>query len=1595
MSSPLKPIAVLSLKRKAPDDETNWDACIFCKQQDGLVSSGSKAGVDRVIQACTQRMLYHEHEPDSVARRIQRDLNELHNKAPKWHSKTCYAVFCNKTNIECLRLRNTKKQLNTDSLQNDTNDASPNTSQHAATRCRIVPVKWDLCILCQKRRKDCSVLSQVLTYNAHQNITKFADNDEELRCKIAGLDLIAYEAKYHKPCYSTYLYQYNKSMLDHSGMNTVPTLDGCTDAETCSASSEALNLVICELQSGLQQGYIYEMSAIHRRYEKAIYNICTCHTVIGVRTLKRKLELHYGDEIDFVQPLDVTQSSLVMPRVSIDVAIQSLKTRADVAVDNVTQESFSLRQDDDTALFITRAFHLVAQKIATDLFKMPGHNTLDGINIKNAENVVPASLYLFLKMILLGNKNDLEDGNVEDTMHNRVLNLAQDVVYAVSNGKKLTPKHIGIALTVHQATRSKELVQFLNRSGHCISYDKVLRMDTSIAENEIERFIAHNNVFVPENLVHGRFIQIAADNIDILEETLDGKQTFHATQMVAFQRGPPPDVPIQTVLGIGQKRVLRNIPSELSTIGVSNYFKSSKCCPEFIEQDELLQYNEDIAKSPRLLDLTWLLSRFQGKGNGNQSVPGWSAFNEAMSISDTEQTSVGYLPIIPAPASDYDTVWTVMCRAMKIAHTLGLQYSNLVMDEALYFKAMQMSWFRKDECKSLILRLGSFHIGLNFLRATGQHMNGSGLEDVLIESGVYGDTTVTNILNGKSWNRGARCHKLTLEALWRIIFTKFLVWCENRKDDRPLQWNVEIDQLQQAFMMKDNSALHIAAEKSLVCATECIELVTVFEDELKENSTSRYWLEYKDMVFTLMDFIRAEREGIWDLHLASFSDMLPWLAIYDHTNYARWGPVYLQQMRQLKTKAPCVYDEFQAGNFVVKSSSRRFNQISTDQALEHVNKIGKISGGLVGITRVDTARERWCLTYNVRARLSEDTRKMFGLESESDSRMHVEAGPSRIKRDEEDVLKIEGILKEFQVLDRVGPELMCISTSDVANENVKEDLLNAHKRGTEAVSKFISERLRANPSVPLSDKLIKFKSKTLSSQMKKRNKLKSNQLQKAVRVDSSLLRRLVIASTSGRHVDLHSLLNYELSPVPLSLFDVEGNMRSCDKAVLSHILVGEHGTAVIYGPQEQNETCCILDGMAIVQTIGKPKNFRSFGDYADVFSELVLKHFSYDVMRVDLVFDNYKDESIKCMTRKHRAGNECKLIRRVIEGRNVPVPLNWETFINMSENKRDLTSFLSEELMSKARTCLTQRKRLVIAGGFKNIDHVATSNEVDCTRLIADHEEADTRMVLHAHDAALQGFKRTLVHSRDTDVLVLLVHFFPQLSSELWMISGTAKQRNCIPVHTVHNSLPPEVTVNLPAYHALTGCDSTSQFAGRGKRTTWKTYISVPALLIGLGAAELTETILTNVEQFVATLYSPGSSEKSVDTLRVAMFGKKPPEMIPPTSDALNLHIQRSHFQAMVWRNALVPKPTLPDPKSCGWQIGSNGGFIPIAMTKDAVPHSHSALVKCMCKGKDRCNRKSCSCSAIAERCTFTCSCSGYVCCNPYSDVQGHESDSD
>ena len=156
-----------------------------------------------------------------------------------------------------------------------------------------------------------------------------------------------------------------------------------------------------------------------------------------------------------------------------------------------------------------------------------------------------------------------------ENFHRLVLSVEQDLVHISSEGKKRTPKHIGLSMSLLNLIRSKTILTMLNRQGHCVSYDEAQRIDTEWVKNQV----AVGNIVIPGNIQPGYFVHAAADNFDIGSESLDGKG-LHCSNIVLYQ--PKPDVlqgqfdSVQTLSNKERPRPLKLSEEQLNEVKVMN-----------------------------------------------------------------------------------------------------------------------------------------------------------------------------------------------------------------------------------------------------------------------------------------------------------------------------------------------------------------------------------------------------------------------------------------------------------------------------------------------------------------------------------------------------------------------------------------------------------------------------------------------------------------------------------------------------------------------------------------------------------------------------------------------------------------------------------------------------------------------------------------------------------------------------------------------------------------------------------------------------------------------------------------------------------------
>ncbi|KAL8585219.1 hypothetical protein ACOMHN_013234 [Nucella lapillus] len=382
-------------------------------------------------------------------------------------------------------------------------------------------------------------------------------------------------------------------------------------------------------------------------------------------------------------------------------------------------------------------------------------------------------------------------------------------------------------------------------------------------------------------------------------------------------------------------------------------------------------------------------------------------------------------------------------------------------------------------------------------------------------------------------------------------------------------------------------------------------------------------------------------------------------------------------------------------------------------------------------------------------------------------------------------------------------DVVKLDTKAIAGPAAVETVMNAKRIGQEQFEAFTREclldRTKAvddpiNKLKVTSNKLKVFSTSTPRSQSKGQQQLAS------IKNDRELFARMYI-SCQTRDGNLEEFFRHENQACPPALSD-GGSLCTGTKSDLLTCLE-EVSDAKTETPVT---TCIVLDGAAIIQML-KPAASKTFEEYAQ---QIVIPYMStklQTVSRLDLVWNTYLADSLKGSTRAKRGQG---VQRRVVAA--AAIPGNWQNFLRVDSNKTELFRFLSAALMEWFDQ---EDKQHVITDGEAVLSKPLLP---DLTSLApCNHEEADSRMLLHASHTAQHGHHAILIRTIDTDVVVLAVSLAQELQPEdkLWLAFGTGQSFLYLAAHEIAAGLGREKARALPMFHALTGCDTVSSFARR------------------------------------------------------------------------------------------------------------------------------------------------------------------------------------
>ena len=307
--------------------------------------------------------------------------------------------------------------------------------------------------------------------------------------------------------------------------------------------------------------------------------------------------------------------------------------------------------------------------------------------------------------------------------------------------------------------------------------------------------------------------------------------------------------------------------------------------------------------------------------------------------------------------------------------------------------------------------------------------------------------------------------------------------------------------------------------------------------------------------------------------------------------------------------------------------------------------------------------------------------------------------------------------------------MLTLTTKDIVNSSAIDTIKNISQNGKQQYEKFVKERLVQKTTALIEpipqNRYILFKHHTPKTTSKGTVKLQ------AARNDCKLFSKLYIGC-QNRDGNPNEFFSHENQACPPSISDT-GQLRSGNKSEMLNCLE----SLANYHMACPRVSTLIVDGPVLVQML-KPGLTRTFLQYhKEVFMPYLLTQLA-TIQRIDIIWDEYIDNSLKKSTRSKR-GNGPR--RRVLA--NTPLPTNWQAFLRNCDNKKELFGFLAHQTVQYTipnKTIITTVKEFVLSS-----PSISTNNLQPCS-----HEEADTRIFVHVLNAVKQGHSKLMIRTVDT-----------------------------------------------------------------------------------------------------------------------------------------------------------------------------------------------------------------------------------------------------
>ena len=749
-----------------------------------------------------------------------------------------------------------------------------------------------------------------------------------------------------------------------------------------------------------------------------------------------------------------------------------------------------------------------------------------------------------------------------------------------------------------------------------------------------------DGVVCPSKLKKSLFTTGSVDNIDHNPSSRTAKDSFHGTAISltehptndfdGFDRNRAlinPDLP--------RRKTVCNLPEAYTAIqpygereSKKDYFVPAGCNTNKPQSDNVTENMKSeyqwLTKVEELLEKEKIEER---------EYLSWSAHFASLQTAPLSPTAItSLLPLFEDNAHSKAMIQHSMKLVKEaIAYINPGQTPVIGMDQPLYALAKQIQWERAETYgeSSYVVMMGGLHIEKASLKMVGHWLTNSRWDSALVQADITSRGRADAILKAVHITRSRYAHQVSACALYILQ--------------------------QRAYMA------------SIETIREPDDFNTWMQKQCEAHPHVLFWSTALELELLVLEFVRSIREGNFSMYVESLAKLVPWMFDLDQIHYARWLPIHIRDLVNLKERHPSVFAEFEQGKFVVQKSQHLFSKIALDHNHEQENEMIKGDVGAVGLTESPAALRRWMVAGPEIARAGNEFESAYEVRKPANT-CHHEQVSSVQKAFAKDVQNL------IEVIDEMGnpfreesTDLLVLDTKVIVPKSVVEAVLAAKEKGQSMYDTYVEERLTKR-SKAITD-TIRLCNLPLFGTQEKRPSSKTSNVLANLKSDCRLFSRLYIAC-QAREGNLEEFFKHENSSSPPAL-SCNGKMRTGQKSEL--IACVEVNTTL----ERPSVDVVVLDGAAIVNMLS-PGKCKTFKEYAEtVFIPFVISYRAQNVKRIDLVWDRYLENSLKRGTRDTR-GTGAR--RRVCD--NAAIPLNWKSFLRLDDNRKELFQYLAASVQS-------------------------------------------------------------------------------------------------------------------------------------------------------------------------------------------------------------------------------------------------------------------------------------------------------------------------